>query len=53
MKIVDLQSQNERKAYQTPLLKDLGEVKELTKGVKGSAQEDGAVVGDRFTPAAP
>lgn len=46
MKIVDLQSQNERKAYQAPLLKDLGEVKELTKGVKGSAVEDATVVGD-------
>jgi hypothetical protein len=36
MKIVDLQSENKRKAYQTPLLKSLGEVKELTKSEKGS-----------------
>ncbi|GAA4438774.1 hypothetical protein GCM10023091_19830 [Ravibacter arvi] len=50
MKIVDLQSQNERKAYQAPLLKDLGEVKELTKGNKGSAIEDNTTIGDRENP---
>jgi len=39
MKIVDLQSDNNRKAYQTPLLKSLGEVKELTKSEKGSGDD--------------
>lgn len=46
MKIVDLQSEGERKAYQTPLLKNLGEVRELTKGLKGSTYTDTAVEGD-------
>ena len=41
MKIVDLQSRDNRKAYQTPLLKNLGEVKELTKALKGSENSDG------------
>ena len=41
MKIVDLQSDNNRKAYQTPLLKSLGEVKELTTSTdKGSGTGD-------------
>lgn len=40
MKIVDLKSENNRKAYQTPLLKNLGEVKELTKSDKGSTGGD-------------
>ena len=40
MKIVDLQSGDNRKAYQTPLLKNLGEVKELTKSVKGSDDDE-------------
>ena len=40
MKIVDLKSENNRKAYQTPLLKNLGEVKELTKSDKGSTGSD-------------
>jgi hypothetical protein len=41
MKIVDLQSGDKRKAYETPLLKNLGEVKELTKSDKGSVSTDG------------
>lgn len=40
MKIVDLKSENNRKAYQTPLLKNLGEVKELTRDEKGSTGTD-------------
>lgn len=40
MKILDLQSNGERKAYETPLLKNLGEVKELTMSEKGSAAPD-------------
>ncbi len=40
MKVVDLQSNKNRKAYQTPLLKNLGEVKELTKNQKGSINLD-------------
>lgn len=40
MKIVDLKSENNRKAYQTPLLKNLGEVKELTKSDKGSGTDE-------------
>ncbi len=41
MKIVDLQSKEKRQAYQTPLLKNLGEVRELTRDItKGSAGGD-------------
>ncbi len=43
MKIVDLQSKDNRKAYQTPLLKSLGEVTELTRDLtKGSGTFDSA-----------
>lgn len=46
MKRVNLQSEKGSKVYQTPLLKDLGEVKELTKGIKGSDIDDNTVLND-------
>lgn len=47
MKIVDLQSKDNRKAYQTPLLKNLGEVRELTRDLeKGSTGVDASGEGD-------
>lgn len=49
MKIVDLQSDNNRKAYQTPLLKSLGEVRELTRELtKGSEGEDSQESGSSY-----
>ncbi len=49
MKIVDLQSDNNRKAYQTPLLKSLGEVRELTRELeKGSEGPDSEESGSTY-----
>lgn len=54
MKILDLQSKDDRKSYQTPLLKSLGDVKELTKSVKGSDDtEDAPGTGFAYDVTAP
>lgn len=53
MKRVILHSETQRKAYKTPLLKDLGKVEELTKGIKGSAEPDSQVANDLQDPIAP
>jgi len=53
MKRVNLPSVSTKKAYETPLLKALGEVEELTKGLKGSTVDDSTVAGDLFDEDAP
>ena len=53
MKRVILHSETQRKPYKTPLLKDLGKVEELTKGIKGSLEPDNLVVNDVQDPKAP
>jgi len=53
MKRVNLPSVSTKKAYETPLLKALGEVEELTKGLKGSITEDNTVAGDLYEEDAP
>ena len=40
MKRVNQPVGSEKKAYETPFLKQLGDVKELTQGIKGSAVTD-------------
>ncbi len=47
MKISTFQTENERKAYTAPLLKHLGEVKNLTKEEKGSATIDNPTTMER------
>ena len=44
MKLLDFQAE-QKKQYQTPLLKNLGEVKELTKSEKGSVWDGGELSG--------
>lgn len=47
MKRVNQPVGSEKKAYETPFLKQLGDVKELTQGIKGSATIDSENVNDR------
>lgn len=53
MKRVILHSEPQRKPYKTPLLKDLGKVEELTKGIKGSLVDDTDVLNDKTDEEAP
>ena len=48
MKVLDLRNENERKAYEAPLLKELGEVRDLTKGIKGSTVVDSEDLTDQM-----